>query len=69
MLWQVPVNWRYYVKHQLMGAIATLNTEEVSPGELQKAFDGLLSEHPQLRARVEANPACLQRGPATEERV
>ena len=57
LLWQVPVNWRYYVKHQLMGAVAGLNTEDVSPSELQKAFDALLDEHPQLRARVEASPA------------
>ena len=52
LLWQVPVNWRYYVKHKLMGAIAKLDTQDARPLDLQDAFDELLDEHPQLSARV-----------------
>ena len=55
LLWQLPVNWRFYVKHQLMGAIAALNSQDISPGDLDQAFESLLDEHPQLRARVEAS--------------
>ena len=54
LLWRLPVNWRFYVKHQLMNAIDALDIEDVSPAELESAFDGLLEQHPQLRARVEA---------------
>ena len=53
LLWQLPVNWRFYIKHQLMGTVATLDVEDISPAHLETAFDGLLQEHPQLRARVE----------------
>ena len=53
-LWQLPVNWRFYVKHQLMGAVSELNTEDISSTDLQHAFEDLLEEHPQLRARVES---------------
>ena len=52
MLWQVPVNWRYYVKHKLMGAIAKLDTPDVGSTDLQLAFDDLLNQHPQLRAQI-----------------
>ena len=42
LLWRLPVNWRFYVKHQLMNAIGALDLEDVSPAELESAFDGLL---------------------------
>ena len=54
LLWQVPVNWRFYVKHQLMGAVAELGGVDVSPDDLEQAFKNLLTEHPQLRARIES---------------
>ena len=54
LLWQVPVNWRFYMKHQLMAVIAKLDGADISPDDLQQAFDSLLEEHPQLRERVEA---------------
>ena len=54
LLWRLPVNWRFYVKHQLMNVIDALDVEDVNPAELESAFDGLLEQHPQLRARVEA---------------
>ena len=53
LLWQVPVNWRYYVKHRLMKAVTALDTQNVNPVDLQNTFDHLLAEHPQLRARLE----------------
>ena len=57
LLWQVPVNWRYYVKHQLMGTITGLDTQDINPLALQAAFDALLNKHPQLRSRVETSNA------------
>ena len=55
LLWQVPVNWRFYIKHQLMGVVAKLGDIEVSPAVLEQAFDDLLDEHPQLRAKLDAS--------------
>lgn len=57
LLWQVPVNWRYFVKHRLFATIEALQATDVSPQSLQFALDDLLSEHPQLRERVEKERA------------
>ena len=50
VLWQVPVHWRFYVKHQLFNAVSALDGKEISPEDLDHAFEQLLDQHPQLRA-------------------
>ena len=55
LLWQVPVNWRYLMKHRLMAAVDELEDQDVTDNDLQKAFDSLLAEHPQLNASVGPN--------------
>ncbi|MBS34470.1 MAG: hydantoin utilization protein B [Thiotrichales bacterium] len=52
LLWRVPVNWRFYVKHQLFAAVDDA-TGDVAPDLLEQAFENLLGEHPQLRAVAE----------------
>ena len=57
LIWSVPVNWRYYLKHKLFAAVEQLNSEDVNPQDLQRAFDNLLVEHPQLQDSVERRRA------------
>ena len=54
LLWKVPVNWRYFIKHRLFDAVAAMEKKDVSPQDLRSVFEDLLIEHPQLRERVEA---------------
>ena len=54
LLWKVPVNWRYFVKHRLFGAVKLMKDADVGPQDLESVFEDLLTEHPQLRDRVEA---------------
>ena len=54
LLWQVPVNWRFFVKHQLFAAIEARDSDDISPDDLTFAFGQVLADHPQLRTRVEA---------------
>ena len=49
LLWSVPVNWRFFVKHRLFAAVEALDTDDVDPDTLDDALAALIEEHPQLR--------------------
>ena len=52
LLSQVPVHWRFYLKHRVFDALVGLAPED-RPGdgsEVRQVFAGLLKEHPQLAA-------------------
>ena len=55
LLWRVPVNWRFLVKHRLFAAVAALDTDNVDPDALDGALATLIDEHPQLREWVAAD--------------
>ena len=55
LLWRVPVNWRFFVKHRLFDAVEALDAVEIDPDALDGAFAALIDEHPQLGEWVGAD--------------
>ncbi len=49
ILWQLPVNWRFFVKQRIFAEVMNRDEEIITPADIETLYSRILEEHPQLR--------------------